>query len=210
MLAIRAPMRWNLIAAAATVAIASSLTCRTTLERVAPPVGVCRAEPRFMLPPSPPPSPPTAPSRVSLVTSMGTLDCVLDGERAPKTVASFKRLVMNHFYDGLTFHRVIPNFVIQGGDPNGNGTGGPGYEFDDELSSLRFDRPGVLAMANRGPNTNGSQFFITDAAAPHLDGHDTIFGSCAETDVIHAIASVPRDSFDKPVEPIVIRGIYIR
>jgi cyclophilin family peptidyl-prolyl cis-trans isomerase len=201
MLAIHAPTRWNLIAAAATVAIASSLTCRTTVDHVAvvPPV-------RLVVPIAP-----AATSRVSLVTSMGTLDCELDGEHAPKAVANFKRLVMNHFYDGLTFHRVIPGFVIQGGDPNGNGTGGPGYEFADELSpSLHFDRPGVLAMANRGPNTNGSQFFITDAPMTRLDGHETIFGACTETDVIHAIASVPRDSLDKPVEPVVIRAIYIR
>jgi cyclophilin family peptidyl-prolyl cis-trans isomerase len=212
MLAIRVPFRWSLIAAAASVAIASLLTCRAEVARVAPKLEPiterCLDGGKFI---TPPPIAPQATSRVALVTSMGTLDCVLDAEHAPRAVANFKRLVMNHFYDGLTFHRVIPGFVIQGGDPKGNGTGGPGYELADEIvPALHFDRPGVLAMANRGPNTNGSQFYITDAPAPHLAGHETIFGTCAEIDVIHAIASVPRDARDKPLEPVVIRAVYIR
>ncbi len=212
MLAIRVPMQWKLIAAAASVAIASLLTSHAEVARVAP-----KAEPAIApsLAEKPArevePIAPAATSRVSLVTSLGTLDCALDAEHAPKTVASFKRLVMNHFYDGLTFHRVIPGFVIQGGDPNGNGTGGPGYKLADEISpTLHFDRAGVLAMANSGPNTNGSQFFITDAALPQLDGHDTIFGTCVETALVHEIASVSRDERDRPVVPVVIRAIYNR
>jgi peptidyl-prolyl cis-trans isomerase A (cyclophilin A) len=211
MLAIRARMRWNLIAATATVAIASLLTCRDTKPPVAPEVMTefCLDESKFMTPPPvvhdlPPPV------MAVIATNHGELHCVLDSEHAPRAVANFRRLIAKHFYDGLTFHRVIPGFVIQGGDPNGNGTGGPGYEFADEIvPALHFDRAGVLAMANRGPNTNGSQFYITDAAAPHLAGHETAFGMCGDPDVIHAIASVPRDGRDKPLEPVVIRAIYI-
>jgi peptidyl-prolyl cis-trans isomerase A (cyclophilin A) len=105
---------------------------------------------------------------------------------------------------------VIPGFIIQGGDPNGNGTGGPGFEVADEISSaLTFDGPGVLAMANRGKNTNGSQFFITDAAAPHMNGTSTIFGHCDHPEVVHRIASVPRASNDRPIEPVTIVHVRI-
>ncbi|HEY1550576.1 MAG TPA: peptidylprolyl isomerase, partial [Kofleriaceae bacterium] len=144
-------------------------------------------------------------------TDRGELACTLDPEHAPHAVANFRRLAEKHFYDGLTFHRVIPGFIIQGGDPHGDGTGGPGYEFADEIVPvLHFDRPGVLAMANRGPNTNGSQFYITDGRAQYLESHQTIFGMCGNTDVIHAIATAPRDARDRPLEPVVIRSIYIR
>jgi peptidyl-prolyl cis-trans isomerase A (cyclophilin A) len=213
MLAIRARMRWNLIAAAASVAIASLLTCHAKPQPAPAPeiTELCLDESKFMTPPTQVVHDLPTPVVAVIDTSLGKLDCVLDPEHAPKAVANFRRLASKHFYDGLTFHRVIPGFVIQGGDPNGNGTGGPGYEFADEIvPALHFDRPGVLAMANRGPNTNGSQFYVTDAPAPHLEAHETIFGMCGETDVIHAIASVPRDARDKPLEPVVIRAIYIR
>ncbi len=111
---------------------------------------------------------------------------------APATVDNFVRLARDGFYDGVTFHRVIPGFMVQGGDPTGTGTGGPGYTIDDEFSSRRHDGPGVLSMANAGPNTGGSQFFITLAATPHLDGAHTVFGQVVDgMDVVKKIP--PRD-----------------
>ena len=114
-------------------------------------------------------------------------------------------------YNGTTFHRVIPDFMIQGGDPLGNGMGGPGYEFADEANGLTFKEPGLLAMANAGPNTNGSQFFITEGSStPHqLDGKHTIFGKCGNADVVKAIAGSERDENDKPLKPVVIQKIQI-
>jgi len=158
-----------------------------------------------------------------IATTMGTLHCALDGEHAPRTVANFIGLATGAkawtdprtgevrnapFYDGLTFHRVIPGFMIQGGDPLDDGRGGPGYQFADELdAALRFDGPGVLAMANAGRDTNGSQFFITDGAARWLDDRHTIFGRCAEVDVVSAIAGVARDGRDRPLTPVRITAI---
>jgi peptidyl-prolyl cis-trans isomerase A (cyclophilin A) len=115
-------------------------------------------------------------------------------------------------YSGTTFHRVIPDFMIQGGDPAGNGSGSPGYEFADEIDPNRkFDRPGILAMANHGPNTNGSQFFITVGPAEHLNGGYTVFGEVVSgQDVADAISKVPRDSNDKPLTPVAIKAISIR
>ena len=116
------------------------------------------------------------------------------------------------FYDGTTFHRVIPEFMIQGGDPAGTGMGGPGYAFDDEFDpSLNFDRPGRLAMANSGPNTNGSQFFITELPFESGNGHYVIFGQCddASVDVVKAIARVPRNADDKPLTPVVLQKVTI-
>ena len=112
-----------------------------------------------------------------IVTGRGTIHLQLFAEQTPMTVANFVNLVLRKFYDGLTFHRVIPDFMIQGGCPEGSGRGGPGYRFEDEIvPTLKHDRPGVLSMANAGPGTNGSQFFITHVATPWLDGKHTVFG----------------------------------
>lgn len=160
------------------------------------------------------------------VTSMGEINCELFPDKAPKTVANFIGLaegtkewlvpgtnqwVKKPLYSGTIFHRVIPDFMIQGGDPLGNGTGGPGYEFEDEFSEeLKFDVAGRLAMANAGPNTNGCQFFITERPTPHLNNRHTIFGQCKEVDVVKAIARVERDpSNDKPKTDVVIKEIKI-
>ncbi|WP_420457160.1 peptidylprolyl isomerase [Rubrivirga sp.] len=127
--------------------------------------------------------------RATIATDRGDIVLDLSAEHAPKTVNNFVALARDGFYDGLTFHRVIPNFMIQGGDPNGTGTGGPGYRFEDETSGnpLKHET-GVISMANAGPNTNGSQFFITHAPQPHLDGRHTVFGKVTEgQDVVDAI-----------------------
>jgi peptidyl-prolyl cis-trans isomerase A (cyclophilin A) len=116
--------------------------------------------------------------------------------------------VKRRFYDGLTFHRVIPDFVAQGGDPLGTGYGGPGYQFDDEISDLAH-HPGTLAYANAGANTNGSQFYIAEVDLPGLDGGYTIFGECAETDVVTALTHVATDANDKPVTPLHLKTVTI-
>ena len=119
----------------------------------------------------------------SIETSKGTINLTLTPDQTPVTVASFANLAQNNFYDGLNFHRVIGNFMIQGGCPQGTGTGGPGYRFEDEFdASLRHDGPGKLSMANAGPGTNGSQFFITHGPQPHLDGAHSVFGSVNSTE----------------------------
>jgi peptidyl-prolyl cis-trans isomerase B (cyclophilin B) len=125
----------------------------------------------------------------SIETSKGTIRLELHEDRAPKTVANFEKLAGDGFYDGLKFHRVIENFMIQGGCPRGDGTGGPGYAFEDEFhADLKHDGPGVLSMANSGPNTNGSQFFITHVATPWLDGKHSVFGKVVEgQEVVDAI-----------------------
>jgi len=170
---------------------------------------------------------PTGPSIV-IDTSMGRLTCKTFDKQAPNAVANFIGLAEGtkdwtvdathakqhgkRFYDGLTFHRVIPGFMIQGGDPVGDGTGDPGYYFADEIvQNLKFSVPGRLAYANSGPNTNGSQFFITEDAFPDLDGKDTIFGQCDSHSTLLAasIARVVRDSNDKPTTPVVIQRVTI-
>ena len=161
-------------------------------------------------------------------TTEGTIVCRLFEKEAPKTVANFIELAegkrewthpvsrkksTDRLYDGTIFHRVIPNFMIQGGDPAGNGSGDPGYKFKDEIvPTLTFDRPGRLAMANSGPGTNGSQFFITEVPTPHLNGHHTIFGQCddATVELVKKIARMATDpSTDRPFRPVKINHIKI-
>ena len=147
-------------------------------------------------------------STATMTTSEGPITIELFDEDAPKTVDNFKKLSQEGFYDGLIFHRVIRDFMIQGGCPQGTGTGGPGYTFEDEFNQHKVVR-GVLAMANAGPNTNGSQFFIvTTGAAPWLDGKHTVFGQVSSgMDVVDALEGVQTDGGDKPVEPVGIATI---
>jgi peptidyl-prolyl cis-trans isomerase B (cyclophilin B) len=144
-------------------------------------------------------------------TSEGDIEINFFDDAAPKTVANFQKLAGEGFYDGLIFHRVIKDFMIQGGCPDGIGTGGPGYTFEDEFNENKIVR-GALAMANAGPNTNGSQFFIvTTAAAPWLDGKHTVFGEITSgMEVVDAIENSETDGRDAPVEPKLIEKIEIR
>src|SRR5499427_6618991 len=160
-------------------------------------------------------------------TTEGTIVCRLLEKDAPKTVANFVELAegkrewthpstrkksQDRLYDGTIFHRVIPDFMIQGGDPQGTGMGGPGYQFEDETkgSPHRFDKPGKLAMANSGPNTNGCQFFITVAPTPWLTGNHTIFGEVVEgQDIANKISKVARGAQDKPHKPVVLESLTI-
>ena len=146
----------------------------------------------------------------TLHTNHGTIAVELFDDDAPKTVENFVRLARDGFYDGVSFHRVIPDFMIQGGDPTGTGRGGPGYSFDDEFNEHKVER-GALAMANAGPNTNGSQFFIvTTDAAPWLDGKHTVFGRVTEgMDVVDAISEVERDANDKPRSDVIIDRVVV-
>jgi peptidyl-prolyl cis-trans isomerase A (cyclophilin A) len=165
---------------------------------------------------------------VVMDTSEGRITCQFFEKQAPVAVANFiglaegtkewtdpatgKKMRNKHYYDGTTFHRVIPDFMAQGGDPTGTGTGDPGFAFADELdANLNFDVPGRLAMANSGPNTNGSQFFVTEAAYPSLDQHYTIFGQCdeASVEVVKAITHVQTDSNDKPRVPVYLKKVTI-
>ena len=144
-------------------------------------------------------------------TNQGNFRVRLLAAQAPITVNNFVFLAQQGFYDGLIFHRVIENFMIQGGDPTGTGAGNPGYRFEDEIvPGLVFDSPGKLAMANAGPNTNGSQFFITTVPTPHLDGRHTIFGEITEgQSVINAISRVETNARDAPLRPVTIESIEI-
>jgi cyclophilin family peptidyl-prolyl cis-trans isomerase len=146
-----------------------------------------------------------------LETSLGSIVMRLDPSGAPKTVNNFVTLARDGFYDGTVFHRVIKGFMIQGGDPTGTGRGGPGYNFEDEFESGRgFDKAGLLAMANAGPNTNGSQFFITQVPTPHLNNRHTIFGEVVEGfDIVERIVAVPTGSGDKPREDVVLTKVSI-
>ena len=143
-------------------------------------------------------------------TNHGPIELELFDADAPKTVDNFRKLSTDGYYDGLIFHRVIPDFMIQAGCPEGTGTGGPGYKFDDEINSHRIVR-GTLAMANAGPNTNGSQFFIVTAdATPWLDGKHTAFGQVTSgQDVVDAIQSVDRDGRDRPTEPVTMQKVTV-
>ena len=128
--------------------------------------------------------------RIIVKTDKGDIEGVLYPSKAPVTVANFLNLAKRGYYDGLKFHRVIPDFMIQGGDPTGTGSGGPGYRFEDECTpELKHDKPGIFSMANAGPGTNGSQFFITHVPTPHLDGKHTVYGSVTKgQDIVDAIA----------------------
>jgi peptidyl-prolyl cis-trans isomerase A (cyclophilin A) len=159
-------------------------------------------------------------------TTEGSITCELFTKEAPNTVANFVglatgtkefkdsatgQMIKRPFYNGLIFHRVIPGFMIQGGDPLGTGMGGPGYQFDNENTNASFNKPGVLAMANAGPNTNGSQFFITVAPTPNLEGSYSVFGQVISgQDVADKISQVERDSHDRPIMPVVIESITIQ
>ena len=149
-------------------------------------------------------------SKATLHTSEGAIEVELYPDAAPKTVENFEKLSRDGFYESVIFHRVIPDFMIQGGDPTGTGTGGPGYEFEDEFNEHRVTR-GALAMANAGPNTNGSQFFIvTVEEAPWLDGKHTVFGRVtAGMDVVDRISQVERDANDRPREPVTIERVEL-
>jgi peptidyl-prolyl cis-trans isomerase B (cyclophilin B) len=149
-------------------------------------------------------------SRAVIHTNKGDITVELFDDDAPKTVGNFTKLAGEGFYDGVIFHRVIPDFMIQGGDPTGTGSGGPGYTFEDEFNDNKVVR-GALAMANAGPNTNGSQFFIVTAdATPWLDGKHTVFGRVTDgMDVVDAISAVDRDARDKPYEDISISSVEL-
>ena len=144
-------------------------------------------------------------------TNMGTFTIELFEDKAPITTANFIELAQHNFYDGLIFHRVIDGFMIQGGDPTGTGMGGPGYKIKDEFGEgLKHDDEGVLSMANAGPNTGGSQFFITLAPTPWLDGHHAIFGRIVEgMDRVRLIGVVPTDFRDRPIEPVVMEKVEV-
>jgi peptidyl-prolyl cis-trans isomerase A (cyclophilin A) len=166
------------------------------------------------------------PVYATLKTSMGDIVIQLFEDKAPKTVANFvdlatgakewtdpktKEKVKRPLYNGTIFHRVIPGFMIQGGDPLGNGTGGPGYRFEDEFNpDLKHSKPYILSMANAGPTTNGSQFFITHKATPWLDGKHSVFGEVLKgQEVVDAIANVPRDFRDRPLKEVVLKEVVI-
>jgi peptidyl-prolyl cis-trans isomerase B (cyclophilin B) len=146
----------------------------------------------------------------TLHTNHGPIEVELFADDAPKTVENFRTLAADGFYDGVTFHRVIPDFMIQGGDPTGTGSGGPGYQFEDEPNEHKVER-GAVAMANAGPNTNGSQFFIvTTQSAPWLDGKHTVFGKVTDgQDVVDRISAVDRDARDKPKTPVTIDRVQL-
>lgn len=174
----------------------------------------------------------TGPMSAKLETSLGEITCVLHPDKAPLTVANFvglaegtkewkdpktgKSMTGKPLYDGTIFHRVIPGFMVQGGDPLGNGTGGPGFEIPDEFHPELKHQPGTLSMANAGPNTGGSQFFITEVATPHLDGRHSVFGSCQQLDLVKSIANVPKRAGggmmgppSRPAEDIVLKKVTI-
>jgi cyclophilin family peptidyl-prolyl cis-trans isomerase len=149
-------------------------------------------------------------SEMTMTTNHGAIVLEMFDEDAPKTVENFRRLAGDGFYDGLSFHRVIKDFMIQGGCPQGTGTGGPGYTFEDEINDHKIVR-GALAMANAGPDTNGSQFFImTTGAAPWLDGKHTVFGTVKSgMEVVDALEALPTDGRDRPQEPAVIEKLEV-
>jgi cyclophilin family peptidyl-prolyl cis-trans isomerase len=154
------------------------------------------------------------PRPVVIETNHGTIECELFMDRTPDTAGNFEKLMEDGFYDGLTFHRIIPEFMIQGGDPKGDGTGGPGYSIDDEQSALDLKHNyGVLSMANSGPDTGGSQFFIVvdPEGSHHLDGKHAVFGKVTSgMDVAVKISELPKDENDKPLEPVIMERVYYK
>jgi peptidyl-prolyl cis-trans isomerase A (cyclophilin A) len=225
---------------AATAALLALATCKEerSLPPPPPPAPPPAAAPAPAPAPTPAPlpaaeaapaaalAPVPAEQYATLDTSLGTIVLRLFPKDAPKTVANFVGLATGQkewtdprtgqrtrakLYDGTLFHRVIPGFMIQGGDPLGSGMGDPGYSFEDEFQSgRRFDKVGLLAMANAGPNTNGSQFFITTSTPHHLDNHHTIFGEVISGyDVVEKISKVPQGPNNRPVEPVVLRHVTI-
>jgi peptidyl-prolyl cis-trans isomerase A (cyclophilin A) len=213
------------VALAGIVFLATSIAQPQTAATGKKATSPARAKQNQALPPVPLPN--EAGLYAVIYTSMGDIVCRLFEKEAPKTVANFRGLAtgtkawtdpatgkLKHspLYSGTTFHRVIPGLMIQGGDPAGNGSGDPGYKFADEINPERtFDHPGILAMANSGPNTNGSQFFITVGPAPHLNGHYSVFGEVVSgQDVADAISKIPRDDEDKPLKPVRIDKVAIR
>ncbi|HWG21878.1 MAG TPA: TonB family protein [Terracidiphilus sp.] len=217
-------MKHRLLASLFTVAFAASALAQQSTKPA--------TQPAQDLPDGPQPTQaaliqPSGPT-VVMDTSMGQITCQFFQKQAPVAVANFiglangtkewtdpatgKKMHGKPYYDGTTFHRVIPEFMIQGGDPTGTGTGDPGYAFNDEFDpDLNFDVPGRLAMANSGPNTNGSQFFITEQAYASLDQHYTIFGQCDDpsVNVVKTIARVQRDANDKPLVPVYLKKVMI-
>ena len=150
--------------------------------------------------------------KIALIqTNRGNILLQLHDDKVPKTVENFEKLANDGFYNGLTFHRVLPDFMIQTGCPQGTGTGGPGYQFEDEFhEDLRHDGPGILSMANAGPNTNGSQFFICQIKTGWLDGKHSVFGCVVENaDLIDQIAAVPTEAGDRPATPVVLEEIEV-
>jgi peptidyl-prolyl cis-trans isomerase A (cyclophilin A) len=216
------------VLALAGVVLSLVLPAQTAQTRRAAPATPRDKAPRPVQPALPPVELPAEPGLYAVIyTSMGNIVCRLFDDKAPRTVANFRglatgakawtdpktgKLKKTPLYSGTTFHRVIPDFMIQGGDPLGDGTGWPGYKIDDEIDpTLDFSKPGVLAMANSGPNTNGCQFFITVAPAEHLNGHYSIFGAVVSgQDVADAISKVQRDANDNPLTPVKITAIAIR
>ena len=158
------------------------------------------------------PQAPMANPTATFETTEGTFTVELFRDRAPDTVENFVKLARDGFYDGLIFHRVIEDFMIQGGDPEGTGTGGPGYTIDDEFHpELRHDEAGILSMANAGPNTGGSQFFITLAATPWLDDRHAVFGQVVDgMDVVEAIGSVETDANDRPLDDVQMESVTVQ
>jgi peptidyl-prolyl cis-trans isomerase A (cyclophilin A) len=203
------------------LAFAASASCQTTSTKPADDLpDAPQATASAMIHPNGP--------TVVMDTSMGRITCQFYEKQAPKAVANFiglaegnidwtdpvtkKKQHHKRYYDGTVFHRVIPEFMIQGGDPTGTGTGDPGFAFEDELDpNLNFDTPGKLAMANSGPNTNGSQFFVTEQAYDSLNQHYTLFGQCDDSSVlvVKTIARVERDAQDKPLTPVYLNKVTI-
>jgi len=147
--------------------------------------------------------------RIIIHTDKGSIEGTIFADKTPMTAANYLNLAKRGYYDGIKFHRVIPNFMIQGGDPTGTGSGGPGYKFGDECrADLKHNKPGIFSMANAGPGTNGSQFFVTEKATPWLDGRHTVFGKCKEGDLVKQMTALAGPG-DAPTKPITMTKVTI-